>query len=325
MAVPVANPLIVNEKSKNSLSSIVSTFPHIQKKRLSVNGKQIAYLEQGSGNPIIFVHGGFGSALIWRKLLPLISHYGRCIALDLPGFGDSDPVSQSNDVRPFLTLQRQAFSDFLKALNITENITIFAHGITGISVLDWAFYNADSIKAIVHAAGCFVEEEKKAGIRLLDRRLMPGAHELFLDHGHLIGHIVKRNFGGKLPEDALKDILRPMFGDRQTRSSIAGYLFNVPSYGKPTLSHESVLQYTNWLRESPIPKLRIKSGEVTRDLLKNYQQVTDDFRNQKDVEVEGGLFLPEENPVELANALTDWFEELDAMRETSEQEVPIEN
>ena len=319
----VAGPVISDKPETNSLSNVISVVPNGQKKLLPINGKQIAYLEQGSGDPIVFVHGGFGSALIWRKLLPLMSNFGRCIALDLPGYGESSPYSPSLNLESFVTQQRQAFDDFLKAIGVTGNITLFVHGVTGISVLDWAFYNSDSIKAIAHAAGCFVDSDKTIGLGFLDRRRSPGAHELFLDHGHLIGHIVKRNFGGKLPDSVLKDILSPMFGNRQTRAAIAGYLFNIPSYGKPALSHESVLQYTNWLRNSPIPKLRIKSGEVTRDLLSSYQKVTDDFRNQKDVEVEGGLFLPEENPIDLANALINWLEELGVAEEGFKKDMPI--
>ncbi len=312
--VNVISGNIVAELEPPSSHNDISVIPQSSKKCVRVNGKQVTYIEQGSGDPIVFIHGGFGSALVWRKLLPLMSHAGRCIAIDLPGYGDSAPVSQSTNVDQFIDLQREAFGDILEALGVTDNITLFVHGITGMSVLDWVFRNSDSIKAVAHAAVCFVDNKKEAGLGFLCRRRTPGAHELFLNHGYLIGKIVKRLFGGKLPEDVLTDFLRPMFGDRETRSAIAGYIFNVPSYGEPLLEHDRVLSYTDWLRHSPIPKLRIKSAEITEDLLKSYQLVANDFLNQKDVVVEGGFFLPEENPVQLANALLNWFDELDAAR-----------
>lgn len=314
-----ASPFAKSVLEAEPLSDIVSIIPYEQKQYLDINGKQFAYLEQGSGDPIVFVHGGFGSALIWRKVIPLLSPFGRCIALDLPGYGDSDPIPQATDLDSFIGEQTQAFDDFLKAVGATKNLTLFAHGITGVAVLNWAQRHSNSIRAIAHAAGCFVDKEKSVGVRFLDTRRTPGAHELFLNQGHLIGQIIKRLFSGNLPEEVIADIMRPMFGDKHTRGAISGYLFNTPSYGYPARAHETVLQHTNWMRESTVPKLRIKSAEVTSDLLRKYDQVADDFRNQTDIEVDGGLFLPEENPVKLASALLNWLEEIESKRQALEK------
>ncbi|MFE3203286.1 alpha/beta fold hydrolase [Embleya sp. NPDC059237] len=57
--------------------------------RLTVNCLQI---EGRSGEPVVFVHGNVSSSLFWRQaMLELPSHY-RPIALDLRGFGDTDPL-----------------------------------------------------------------------------------------------------------------------------------------------------------------------------------------------------------------------------------------
>ena len=57
-----------------------------------LNGRRIAYSAVGSGVPVVFVHGSFASSLAWRRLVAnLDNNRCRAIALDLPGWGESDP------------------------------------------------------------------------------------------------------------------------------------------------------------------------------------------------------------------------------------------
>lgn len=57
-----------------------------------LNGRRIAYSTVGAGVPVVFVHGSFASSLAWRRLVANLDN-SRCrsIALDLPGWGESDP------------------------------------------------------------------------------------------------------------------------------------------------------------------------------------------------------------------------------------------
>jgi pimeloyl-ACP methyl ester carboxylesterase len=62
---------------------------------VSVGGQEIAYRESdGSGRAVIFVHGNSASARTWHALVdgPFGARY-RCLALDLPGHGQSPPPS----------------------------------------------------------------------------------------------------------------------------------------------------------------------------------------------------------------------------------------
>jgi pimeloyl-ACP methyl ester carboxylesterase len=62
---------------------------------VGINGQEIAYLESpGTGRPVIFVHGNSSSADTWQPLLdgPFGAQF-RCLALDLPGHGESAPAA----------------------------------------------------------------------------------------------------------------------------------------------------------------------------------------------------------------------------------------
>ena len=47
-----------------------------------VNGKRIAYLEAGSGDPIVLLHGNPTSSFLWRRVVPELVASGRVIVPD---------------------------------------------------------------------------------------------------------------------------------------------------------------------------------------------------------------------------------------------------
>ena len=57
-------------------------------------GLRLAHLDEGSGPPVLFMHGEPTWSFLWRKVMPPVLDAGfRCIAPDLPGFGQSDKPS----------------------------------------------------------------------------------------------------------------------------------------------------------------------------------------------------------------------------------------
>jgi haloalkane dehalogenase len=58
---------------------------------LDFDGLRLAYLDEGEGAPVVFVHGEPTWSFLWRRVLVPVRDGGhRCLALDLPGFGRSD-------------------------------------------------------------------------------------------------------------------------------------------------------------------------------------------------------------------------------------------
>ena len=62
------------------------------KKRVSVNGLEMAYVDEGEGDPIVFLHGNPVSSYLWRNILPHLEGKGRLIAPDLIGMGFRPPA-----------------------------------------------------------------------------------------------------------------------------------------------------------------------------------------------------------------------------------------
>ena len=70
-------------------NEISGDFP-FQSKYLDVLGSKMHYVEEGQGDPILFLHGNPTSSYLWRNVIPHLTAYGRCIAPDLIGMGKSD-------------------------------------------------------------------------------------------------------------------------------------------------------------------------------------------------------------------------------------------
>ncbi len=61
-----------------------------EKKRKTIFGHKVAYIDEGIGRPVVFLHGNPTSSYLWRNIIPYVSKDHRVIAPDLIGMGDSD-------------------------------------------------------------------------------------------------------------------------------------------------------------------------------------------------------------------------------------------
>jgi pimeloyl-ACP methyl ester carboxylesterase len=54
------------------------------------DGRKLAYREEGSGPPLVLVHGSPGEGRSWGRVVPHLKERFRAICPDLPGYGGSD-------------------------------------------------------------------------------------------------------------------------------------------------------------------------------------------------------------------------------------------
>jgi haloalkane dehalogenase len=79
------------------------------------------YIEEGSGDPILCIHGEPSWSYLYRKMVPPLSKHGRVIAVDLIGFGRSDkPIGKESYT---YALHHDALTSFIKQLDL-KRITL---------------------------------------------------------------------------------------------------------------------------------------------------------------------------------------------------------
>src|SRR5207249_11925073 len=69
-----------------------------ERRELVLQQGGLRYFEAGSGPPIVFVHGGFVNANLWRKVVPRLAEDCRCIALDPPFGSHALPMRPDADL-----------------------------------------------------------------------------------------------------------------------------------------------------------------------------------------------------------------------------------
>ncbi len=69
-------------------TAISATDPY-ERKRVAALDSEMAYVDAGAGDAIVFLHGNPTSSYLWRNVIPDLESAGRCLAPDLIGMGDS--------------------------------------------------------------------------------------------------------------------------------------------------------------------------------------------------------------------------------------------
>ena len=80
--------------------------PYGQLQYRDVNGKQMAYVDEGDGDAIVFAHGNPTSSYVWRNVMPHMEGLGRLVAADMIGMGGS--ASSARRVRTATTTPNSA-------------------------------------------------------------------------------------------------------------------------------------------------------------------------------------------------------------------------
>jgi pimeloyl-ACP methyl ester carboxylesterase len=97
-------------------------------KFININKLNIAYREEGRGQPVILVHGFASSSYTWLTLVRSLPSGFRYIALDLKGFGRSD---KPRDKNYSAYDQAKILTEFINKLGL-DNIVIIGHSFGGI-------------------------------------------------------------------------------------------------------------------------------------------------------------------------------------------------
>ena len=110
-----------------------------------MSGNGLALRQSGSGVPLVFVHGLGADGRIWSPFIEALAGEFRCVAIDLPGHGDSAELSQPQDYEfPAIAARLHAS---LRQASIAQPI-IVGHSIGAVMA---SFYAAEfPVRAVIH-------------------------------------------------------------------------------------------------------------------------------------------------------------------------------
>jgi len=123
-------------------------YPFTPKSFVHPNGLSQSYLDEGSGAPVLMLHGNPSWSYYWRHLVLGLRDRYRCIVPDHIGMGLSD---KPDDSRYTFTLQSRIddLDRLLDSLNLGDNITLAVHDWGGMIGFGWALTHSARIKRLV--------------------------------------------------------------------------------------------------------------------------------------------------------------------------------
>lgn len=291
--------------------SVSSEFP-FESKFVNVLGSSMHYVDEGAGDPILFLHGNPTSSYLWRNILPRLIPHGRCIALDLIGMGKSDKP----DIEYRFHDHYRYVQGFVETLGL-KNITLVLHDWgSGLGFHYWATRESN-VKAIA-----FME----AIIKPMSWDAFPMGprigFKLFRTPaiGWLMLSVMNMFVKQILPQMTLRKLsaaemsqYRAPFPSVESRKPVRQWPCEIPLNGQPADMVALVSDYSRKLQESSVPKLLLyaRPGAVL-----NADAVAwcrDNMKNLQTVDVGEGLhYLPEDHPRLIGEELVNWYLSLPA-------------
>ncbi len=113
-------------------------------KYLDLHGERIAYVDEGSGEVLLLLHGMAGSSQTWRSVIKPLSRHFRVIAPDLPGHGESNKPRSDYSLGAFAVLLR----DLLDELGVTS-ATIVGHSLGGGVAMQFLYQHPDYAQRLI--------------------------------------------------------------------------------------------------------------------------------------------------------------------------------
>jgi haloalkane dehalogenase len=281
---------------------MISSDERYAKKRARVKGRSMAYVEAGTGDPIVFLHGNPTSSYLWRNVIPHLEGLGRCIAPDLIGMGDSDKLEPSGPDRYRFVEHREHLEELLAKLGVETDVTFVGHDWGSALGFDWANRHRDAVKGIAYMEA-IVRPVTWTGWPEQARQIFQGFN-LFVE-AVLPGSILRG-----LTEPELEVYRRPFREPGEGRRPTLTWPREIPIEGEPADVCGIVESYGAWLSQSEVPKLFV-NAEPGAILTGEQREFCRDWPNQHEVTVKGVHFVQEDSPDEIGQAIADWYQRLE--------------
>lgn len=281
------------------------------KKFQEVNGKNIAYVEAGEGDPIVLLHGNPTSSYLWRNVIPHLERVGRVIAPDLIGQGDSDKLLASEGSEPYtFQVAYDYLAGLLEELGINKNVTLVIHDWGSALGFHWAQMHADAVRGVAYMEGivCPVtwEDWPESARGIFKGFRSEKGEDLVLQRNMFVEAVLPSSVIRDLSEEEM-DHYRRAFLTPEDRHPTLNWPRQIPIDNEPAHMVKLVDSYGQWmLGNTSLPKLFINAnpGSILTGKAREFCR---SWPNQTEVTVAGLHFIQEDSPNEIGSAVAQWL------------------
>lgn len=227
-------------------------------KYVEVYGSKMHYVEAGSGDAILLLHGIPTSCYVWRNIIPHLAPLGRCIAPDLIGFGLSDKPNINYSVKDHI----KYITQFIEALNL-KNITLIMHGWGSVIGFHYAMQHEFNCKGLVFYEAFLRSLNgndlslpfQQQMIELQDQENM---YDLAINGAAFVDRILPQTVMRQLTDKEMEYYRKP-FTQEGAGKPILQYLKELPKGDGKSDVDKLIADYSKKLTQSTLPKLMLYS------------------------------------------------------------------
>ena len=284
-----------------------------QKQFIDVNGLNVAYVDQGKGKPVVFLHGNPTSSYLWRNIMVPPVSSRRCIAIDLIGMGDSSKLPNSGTESYTLQEHYTYLEKAIDILDLGDELVLVVHDWGSALGFHWANQHRDRISGL-----CYMEaivrpltwsEFPDSARSIFQGFRSPAGEDLILAKNYFVERVLVGSILRQLTEAEMTEYRRPYVNDGEDRRPTLTWPRQIPIDGEPVDVVEIVQEYAKWLEQSEVPKLFINADPGAL-LLGSQRDYCRAWPNQTEVTVKGSHFIQEDSPQEIAHALGTWLDQI---------------
>jgi len=280
----------------------ISAADPYKRKRVAVLDSEMAYVETGEGDPVVFLHGNPTSSYLWRNIIPHVEPFGRCLAPDLIGMGDSGKAPDGN----------YAFADHARYLDAwfskmsIDNAVLVIHDWGSALGFSWARRHPERVRGIAYMEAIVEpvvwDDWPEAARGIFQAMRSPAGEELVLEKNVFVERILPASILRKLSEAEHDAYRKPFRESGEGRRPTLSWPRQIPIEGEPADVVEIVLQNGAWLSSSEVPKLFVNAdpGSI---LTGRQREFCRSWPNQEEVTVKGLHFVQEDSPHEIGEAV----------------------
>lgn len=254
----------------------------------------MAYVDVGHGDPIVFLHGNPTPSYLWRNIIPHLLPFGRCLAPDYVGMGNSGAAPESG----YRFTDHQRYLDaWFEKLGITSNVILVVHDWGSALGFAWAQRHPEKVKAIIYMEAIVRSfeswDEWPASTRAFFQAQRTDVGEsLILEKNLFIEYLLPLR---SIAPEAMEIYRRHYRTPGPTRQPMLSWTRDLPIAGEPEDVVRVVDSYAKWLSTSPIPKLFI-DADPGGFLIGAPREFCRSWPNQTSVTVPGSHFVQEDSP-----------------------------
>ena len=283
---------------------------NFESKYIDIDGSNIHYIDVGSGDPILFLHGNPTSSYLWRNIIPYVSSSGRCIAMDLIGMGKSDKP----DIDYRFVDHVKYVEGFIDKMGL-KHITLVIHDWGSALGFHYAMRHEANIKGIAFMEAILkpttwaeFPKDVRTGFKLLRTPLIGWL--MIVGLNIFVEKILPMAIVRKLTEKEM-NFYRAPFKRMKDRKPMWRWPNEIPIDGKPADVTNIVQAYNRKLKGSDCPKLLFfaRPGGIMKEPMVKWCQ--ENLKNLKTVDIGNGIhYLQEDNPKLIGTELLNWYKNL---------------